>query len=208
MLNTRRSFLAAVSIAGGAATIGSGSSVLAAGAPASPAFDRAAFEARIRLPFRHRQAFAGAAVSDGAVFGFMANSLDAYERGFGEGPGTLHVAAVLYRTGVVMALDDDAWRALNIVDFVHGRSDRATAPPGAGNPFLSGPTGRTIADLQQRNASLFVCRNALEDVARHLSTNIDALRSHLIPGAMVVPAGVAAINALQEERFTLFVAAV
>ena len=202
-MSSRRLFLAAVSAASGAAALG-------AGAPAHAAvtFDRAAFEARIRQPFPHRQVFGSGAVNDGAIFGFMNNSLDAYERGFGERPGTLHAAAVLYHTAVVMALDDAAWRSLDVGALIASRGDRAAAIPGGGNPYLHGPTGRTIADLQRRNASLFVCNNALEDFARHTSTTVDALRPHLVPGAFMVPAGVATVNALQEERFTLFVATV
>ncbi len=138
----------------------------------------------------------------------MANSLNAYERGFGEGPGTLHVAAVLYHFGVAIAVNDDAWRTLGIADIVRRGSDRTAATPADGNPYLHAPHGRTVADLQNRGASFFVCQNALEDLARRASTPFDALRAQLVPGAFVVPAGVAAINALQEEHFTLFIAAV
>lgn len=202
-MTSRLNFLAAG--AAGAVT------AAAAGVPATaraagPGFDRAAFERRARAPFRHRQAFASPLVAGGAVLGFMYNSLNAYETGFGDGPGTLHAAAVLYHLGAALALDDDAWRTFSLADGLRRAGDRVEAAATDGNPFVRQPRGWTFGDLQRRNASFFVCRNALGDLARRSGTTLDALARHLLPGMMVVPAGVAALNALQEERFTLFVA--
>lgn len=203
-MNSRRTFFAAGAIAAAA----TGVAVRPVAAAAAGSFDRAAFEARIRTPFRHRQAFASPGVADGAVLGFMVNSLNAYETGFGEGPGTLHVAAVLYHTGVALALDDDAWRTLGVADAVRRAGDRVAATAADGNPFVRAPAAWTFAELTRRNASFFVCHNALQDLARRCATSIETLQAHLLPGMMMVPAGVAAVNALQEERFTLFQAQV
>jgi intracellular sulfur oxidation DsrE/DsrF family protein len=189
-MTSRRTFLAASAVAAAVAGV-----PLAAPA-ATPQFDRAAFEARVRQPFLHRQVFASPLVNGGAVLGFMLNSLNAYQNGFGEGPGTLHAAAVLYRTGVALALNAEAWSSFGIADIVRRSGDRVATTP-----------RWTVAELQGRRASFFVCRNALEDMARRSGTSLDVLQAHLLPDVMVVPAGVAAINALQEERFTLFVTA-
>jgi len=199
-MRSRRIFLAASAVAAASSAIPLRGSADVSG------FDLAAFQARAREPFRHRQAFASPLVADGAVLGFMLNSLDAYETGFGAGAGTLHAAAVLYRTGVALALDDDAWRTFGIADVIRRAGDRVTTTADGGNPFVNGPEARRIADLQSRLASFFVCRNALNDMARRCSTSLDVLQAHFLPGMMMVPAGVAAINALQEEHFTLFVA--
>jgi intracellular sulfur oxidation DsrE/DsrF family protein len=200
-MTSRRTFITAAAVVAAATGVPPG-----APAAAATAFDRAAFEARARLPFRHRQAFAAARVADGAVLGFMYNSLNAYETGFGEGPGTLHAAAVLYHTGVALALDDDAWRTLGVADAVRKNGDRISAAATDGHPFLRSPQDWAIVDLQRRHASFFVCQNALGDLARRLNVTLDALQNHLLPGMMMVPAGVAAVNALQEEHFTLFTA--
>lgn len=170
-------------------------------------FDRSSFEAAVRTPFPHRQVFATPLVADGAVLGFMSNSLNAYEIGFGEGPGTLHAAAVLYHLGVALALDDDAWRTFAIADGLRRGGDRVTAATADGNPFIRQPRGWTFDELQRRHASFFVCRNALGDLARRSGTTLETLTAHLLPGMMIVPAGVAALNALQEEHFTFFAAA-
>jgi intracellular sulfur oxidation DsrE/DsrF family protein len=193
--SNRRAFLAASVIGAALTTI----EAMPVAAAASTAFDRAAFEARIRAPFRHRQAFAAPRVANGAVLGFMLNSLNAYEYGFGEGPGTLHAAAVFYSIGVTMAMDDEAWNTFHLSDLTVRSGDAVPDHAGNGNPF-----GRRFVELQQRNASFFVCSNALRDLAGRAGTTIDVLITHLLPGMMLVPAGVAAINALQEERFTLF----
>jgi hypothetical protein len=198
--SNRRAFLAA-SVIGAALTTIEAMPVTAA---AATAFDRAAFEARIRAPFRHRQAFAAPRVANGAVLGFMLNSLNAYEYGFGDGPGTLHAAAVFYSTGVTMAMDDEAWATFHLSDLTVRSGDAVPAHAGDGNPFGGRVNGGSFADLQQRNASFFVCSNALRDLAGRAGTTVEVLATHLLPGMMVVPAGVAALNALHEERFTLF----
>jgi len=201
-MNSRRTFLAAGALAAAA------TGVSFRAAAASTGFDRSAFEARARAPFRHRQAFATPQVADGAVLGFMFNSLNAYESDFGEGPGTLHPAAVLYHNGVALALDDAAWRSFGIADVIRRSGDHVTATAADGNPFLRAPQGKTIGELGRRGASFFVCHNALVDLAERSATTLDVLQSHLLPGMMMVPAGVAAVNALQEEHFTLFIAEV
>jgi intracellular sulfur oxidation DsrE/DsrF family protein len=198
-MTSRRIFLAAGAVA--AAVTG----IALPAAAASTAFDRASFEARVRAPFRHRQAFASAQVADGAVLGFIFNSLNAYENGFGEGPGTLHAAAVLYHNAVALALDDLAWQTYGIPDVLSRAGDRVKST-GDGNPFVRGPRGWSLGELQARNASFFVCQNALTDLAQRCGTTLATLQARLLPGMMLVPAGVAAINALQEEHFTLFVA--
>lgn len=200
-MKSRRTFLAAGAIVAAAAGVATRP---AAAAAAATTFDRSAFEARIRAPFRHRQAFASPLVAEGAVLGFMVNSLNAYESGFGEGPGTLHAAAVLYHTGVALALDDDAWRAFGVADVVRRAGDRVTATAADGNPFVRAPQAWTFGELARRNVSFFVCHNALQDLAHRCATSVDTLKAHLVPGMMMVPAGVAAVNALQEEHFTLF----
>jgi intracellular sulfur oxidation DsrE/DsrF family protein len=199
---SRLGFLAA----GATIAVAAGASWPAPAAAAAGDFDLAAFTAIARTPFPHRQAFASPLVADGAVLGFMVNSLNAYDHGFEQTPGTLHAAAVLYHLGVALALDDEAWNAYRIADAVRAAGDHVDAAPGAGNPFVHGPRGWTFGELQARRASFFACNNALNDLARRTGASPEELRAHLLPGMMMVPAGVAAVNALQEERFSFFAA--
>ena len=77
----------------------------------------------------------------------------------------------------------------------------------------------SLTALVQRGASFFACNNALRGLATDIAVTygtatapVDVvladLRRHLVPGALLVPAGDAAVNQAQEARFTLFVAAV
>jgi intracellular sulfur oxidation DsrE/DsrF family protein len=163
-------------------------------------FDRAKFDAVVQQPYAHRQVFAARGSDADVLLEEMKNSLDAYEDGFGNGKGTLHVAAVLYGSAVVFGLDDTAWGSYRLAERVD-RNDRT-------NPFVS-----VIQALMQRNASFFVCNMALTGVAVAMSNELPEtqasidellakLQAHVIAGFTIVPAGVAALNALQEAKFT------
>lgn len=180
---TRATFLGGVSHAGAALV----------------AFDRSAFEALAQQPFPHRQLFAARGMDGESLFNEMRNSLDAYEGDFGGGKGSLHVAAVLYGSAVAFALDDDAWSQYRLAQRV-GRTQQT-------NPFLG-----SMHALMQRGASFFVCNKALTGLAVSIANLpgtqssadelLSALQGHVIGGITIVPAGVAALNALQESKFT------
>lgn len=204
-----------------------------AGAASAP-YDLAAVELRLSLPFRHRQAFGSHALADGAVTSAMLNSLNAYQFDYGEGPGTLHALGVFYGTSVAMLVDDAAWRKYQLAVVQQRRGDPARRhAENGGNPYAR-PTSAldpaaarsdlhglyhdaSIAALSSRGASFFVCDNALRGLATDIAVayamsdepvgNVHAdLRAHVVPGAMLVPAGVAAINQAQEMKFTFLTA--
>jgi intracellular sulfur oxidation DsrE/DsrF family protein len=183
-MHTRKEFLAGAAQAG----------VVAA------AIDPSALQSAAEQPFRHRQVFAARGANADALCSEMANSLDAYEHDLGEGAGTLHLAAVLYGEGAAVALDDAAWTKYKLGERF-GRN-------GTGNSFAA-----PIAALMHRKASFFVCNRALSGLAVSLfnaapnpgKTADDVLadlQTHVLAGISIVPAGVAALNALQEAKFT------
>jgi intracellular sulfur oxidation DsrE/DsrF family protein len=80
------------------------------------------------------------------------------------------------------------------------------------------PMATTVKSVTDQGASFFVCNNALSGLAYELVTQMaptgtaptreqvvavhaDLIR-HFLPGTMLVPAGVAALVAAQEARFT------
>jgi len=213
----RQYFLAAS--AAGAAAVNAVPAFAAAPATASVGvspkfvFDRAAFEAQLNRPVRHRQVFASTALEDGQVLRYMENSIAAYADGFGEGPGTLHAAAVLYGASIALACDDTIWTKYNVraVLGAFPKPEKISAPDAPGNPFAA-----RVALLASGGASFFVCNNALHGVAAFFAAKNDVLpadsagnravyddlAAHLWY-ATLVPAGVAALNAAQEARFTL-----
>jgi intracellular sulfur oxidation DsrE/DsrF family protein len=222
MMIVRRDFLTATT----AVALGGIATAPARGATATSAWNRAAFEKILARTSRHRQVFASARLADGLVLHYMENSLNAYEHGFGEGPGTLHTAAVLYGPALAVTFQDRIWQKY------HLNSVLAEAPPSQGmvghveemvgsllhhgneaSTSANNPYASRVAALVHRGASFFVCDNALHKLSTQLSVTMrspdsDAihndLAAHLLPGAMVVPAGVAALNAAQEAHFTFF----
>jgi intracellular sulfur oxidation DsrE/DsrF family protein len=176
-------------------------------------YDFAAVDARLNRVARHRQVFATARISDGVVVALMNHGIDAYENAMGEGPGALHAAAVFYARGVVLGLDDAMWRKYRLASAALRRGDSIGSQTAAHNPFSD-----ALAALAARGATLLVCDRALADWSTYLvglggfsATSPEDVhaefRAHLLPGALLVPAGVAALNAAQEARFTYVQAA-
>ena len=230
----RRNFLSAAAAtiaAAGALRATRGIALAADGAVIS--YD--AFLASARAPFRHKQLFTSPRANDGAIFAYMRNSLNGYQFGWGEGPGTLHAAAVLNGIGVAQGANDAMWARYQLAQAL-ARGNDPVRTPGAdhGNPWLhaaaafpqndaeiSAPYNQdaSIETLTRRGATFYVCNNALRGLAMKAvdagfagGRDADAvhaeLRRNLIPGALLVPAGVTTIDALQQEHFTLYDAGV
>jgi intracellular sulfur oxidation DsrE/DsrF family protein len=226
-MHSRRTFFGASALALAAVQAQTTTSA-ATGAP----YDFAAIEERLNRPFRHRQAFGAYRLADGAVAAFMLNALNAYEFDYGEGSGTLHALAIFYGTATAMLLDDTAWRTYQLAAVQQHRGDPAKRlATSGGNPYAAAtsPLDRaaargdlhglyhdvSLAALALRQASFFACDNSLRGLATDIAVTYaisDApvqvvhadLRAHLIPGVLLVPAGVAAVNEAQEKKFTFF----
>jgi intracellular sulfur oxidation DsrE/DsrF family protein len=228
-MRTRKGFLgagaAAAFAAGSAATVGAAAPQPAAAA-ATGIVDEAAFVASIRNRARHRQAIGAVRIADGAVLQFAVNSLNGFESGWGTAPGDVHIAIVLAGSAVTIALDDAAWRDHRLADIVHGVSaEFLTLSATQGNPFAHiaqglGPTAdRSVPALQLRGVQFFACNTALGDVANRVMAagngqgapnayTLQAhLRDHVLPGIVVVPAGISALAVLQENGYSYYSAA-
>ncbi len=199
---------AALATAGAAHAQPAAAAALAAG---GFAFDRAAFEAVLARPARHRQVFGTARLANGIVLHYMQNSLNAYRDGFGEGPGTLHAAAVLYGTSLAAVAPAALWKTYSLDAFLTRTGEAFEQGSHGTNPYAA-----QLPPLRTAGASFFVCNNALREFSEQLSNapegagaDPDAIHSAFAvalakePNVMLVPAGVAALNAAQEARFTL-----
>jgi intracellular sulfur oxidation DsrE/DsrF family protein len=223
---------AATIAAAGAAGAGT-SPVLAAGDGSVVSYE--AFLATARAPFKHKQLFTSPRANNGAIFVYMRNSLNGYQFGWGEGPGSLHAAAVLNGLGVAQGVDDGMWARYQIAAVLAHNGDPVKAAGAErGNPWLhaaaayprndadgSAPFNQdaSVETLLRRGATFYVCNNALRGLAMKImetgspgARDLDALhadlRKSLFPGAILVPAGVTTIDALQQEHFTLYDAGV
>ncbi len=237
MSTTRRNFLSAAAatiVAAGAPCALHGVAFAAEGGDGTVlSYD--AFLATARAPFKHKQLFTAPRANNGAIFAYIRNSLNGYQFGWGEGPGTLHPAGVLNGIGVAQGLGDAMWARYGLAEVLARGGDPVKAPgAGAGNPWLhaaaayprndadqSAPFNQdaSIETLQRRGATFYVCNNAVRGLAMRTveaglanGRDVDALhaelRRNLIPGGLLVPAGVTTIDAPQQEHFTLYDASV
>ena len=220
-MTTRRDFLAAgtavalVPVAAGAAT-----------PSPQPAlnFELAAFSALLERDVPHKHLFASVKADRGEVFSAMRNTLKAYPES-GTPMSQVHPVAVLYHgASIALAFNDDIWDRY----FIPLAKDKAQATEPAvkdlltmldakthGNPCMKRQGGEWDASIPSliadSNANFFVCNNAahgfagiIADAMKVKSSDVyQALTRNLVPNAMLVPAGVWAVHAIQEHRYTL-----
>ncbi len=219
---TRTEFLTA-GIAG-AAFVAAAQPANAAEAPAG----RSAIDAVLHRSARHKQVIAAPRINRGTALRYAGNGLNAFQFAFNEGAGALHVVCVFYGPSVFYASNDVLWGRYGLFDFLDRANDSLPlvvhTPQ---NPFLHAKSTLHSSDapddlhgfyhdfsveaLSRRGVSWFVCNNALTETAREIAAEQKAtpesvyadFRRNLIPGALVVPAGVAAVVLAQEAGFTL-----
>jgi hypothetical protein len=152
----------------------------------------------------------------------MRNTLGGYRDVGVDWSDVLPVAVLYHGFSIFLAFDDLVWNRY-VIPFSgkikHGNgaaqiaSVREFGP--SGNPLLREQGGDGDISIRSlvadAGARFFVCNNAAlgtaSMVAKALGKPFDAVYGdfahHLVPNAMLVPAGVWAIHAIQEQRFTL-----
>jgi hypothetical protein len=187
-------------------------------------FDLAGFNAVLSRPFDHRQVVAATTFeSAGYALSHMQKSIESYADpvGFAAGPNALHVACVMYAGDSPLIALDDAMYAKYPIGVILEKEMHPENPVYAERAKgmrtnLDGSFYRKL--VADHGASFFVCNNALSglayDVARavtphgtamtreHVVAIHDEMVDHFLPGTMLVPTGVGALNAIQEQRFT------
>lgn len=205
-LSARRRFLAQLS--GGLAAFAGLSAPAAAQqtATALAAPDHDAWMQRARG--RHRQLFHSTAPGDGAAMLMAKNFLDVYGSAYGASPS--HVSAVIGVHGAALpiGLNDAAWDKYELGKRI-SVNDPDTKEPAKRNVFaVGGPI--SIDTMINRGVVLLVCNVALTLTARSLATArslpeadvYNDLKESVIPGAVLVPGLVVAMNRAQERGFT------
>lgn len=227
-MTTRKDFIAASSVFALAPAVARAASPSPkAGKPATLTFtfDRARFDRILAKPAKHKQCFGATQMGGGDVLYGMHNSIDAYETYLKEGKGAMQAVAVLYHgAAIALALSDTVWNEYLTPLFrdktflQHASAEEkesiAKLTLGKGNPFLhsasSDPDDVSVERLVSMGSSFFVCHNAIAgfsgivaDVVKQPREKVHAaVMKGIVPGALAVPAGVMAINACQEARFT------
>ncbi|MEO6836241.1 MAG: hypothetical protein ABI231_10115 [Candidatus Tumulicola sp.] len=187
-------------------------------------FEVAAFDAALNTAAPHRHLFASTKIDGGVVLAAMRNTLNAYGD-IGVATRDVFPVAVLYHGGsVFLAFDDAVWNeyliplqpkgARNLDDYAKD-FDTVYDPKKRGNPCLHKTGGHEDTSIESlvadAGACFFVCNNAARGFAHYIATHLKKqpaevyvqLAAHLVPNAMLVPAGVWAVHAIQERRYTL-----
>jgi hypothetical protein len=186
-------------------------------------FDVAAFDAMLNVAAPHRHLFASTKLEGAIVLGAMRNTLNAY-RDIGIAWSDVRPVAVLYHgMSVTLGFDDAVWNEYFIpmqtkdkhADEFSKDFNTLYDPKKRGNPCLHKQGGHEDLSIESlvadAGARFFVCNNATQGfariAARHFKKPVDAvyeyLKAHLVPNASLVPAGVWAVHAIQEQRYTL-----
>jgi hypothetical protein len=186
-------------------------------------FDLAGFDAILNVAAQHRHLFASTKLAGGVVLSSMRNTLNAYVD-IGVSLRDVFPVATFYHGGsVLLAFDDAMWNEYFIPLRRRGtQNDEFAKDFGSvydakthGNPCLHKKGGREDTSIESlvadAGARFFVCNNATQGFARYLATHAKKpavevyqdLVAHLVPNATLVPAGVWAVHAIQERRYTL-----
>ena len=223
-MTTRKDFLVAGTLAAAIPGTALAASPAALQHPKAPKldFDLEAFNALLDGAQAHKNLFTAVQIEGGEVLLAMRNTLGGYRDVGIDWSDVLPVAVLYHGFSIFLAFDDFVWNRY-VIPFSgklkHGNgaaqiaSVREFSP--SGNPCLREQGGDGDISIRSlvadAGARFFVCNNAAlgtaSMVAKALGKPFDAVYGdfahHLVPNALMVPAGVWAIHAIQEQRFTL-----
>ncbi len=164
---------------------------------------------------RHRMVFD--ATSPGAVdkgLHYANNFYIANESGYGLKPEALAVVVILRAQATPFGFSDAMWKKygaeLSKMMSLEGKQAEAAK---TGNPLMTAaPSEReavTLSALEQKGARYAVCGMATHGISFGLASaagveqpSLEAeLKANLIPGAVLVPAGIVAVNRAQEHGY-------
>lgn len=149
----------------------------------------------------------------------MQNALNAYEFSYGLGAGSLATLAVLIGPAIVLALNDAMWQKYHIGDAFKVDATNTYYQADSNLDLSAGPDDPagiyqdwSAQALLKRGASFMVCHNATTAVAAVLGSAANIapraaladFEHNLLPGFLMVPAGVAAVQAAQSNGWKLF----
>lgn len=202
----RRRFLARTAAALAAITAGFPGSASALGLP--DAMDSSEHDAWMKaLKGKHRQLFHGTELNERPML-MASNFIDTYRDAFAAKPEEVNAVIGVHGAALALGFNDAAWakygfgKASNI-------TDPSTKEPAMKNVFSMG-LPLSVDTLQKRGVVVIMCNNALKMVSQALSkarsesfeTVYEDLKASRLPGTIIVPAMVVAINRAQEAGFT------
>ena len=156
---------------------------------------------------KHRQFFHAMDLGDRAML-LASNFLDAYHDAFGAKPGEAAAVIGVHGGALAVGFNDAAWAKYG---FAKGPNllDPSTKEVAARNIFASGAP-LSVDTLQKRGVVFLMCNTALRFTSQSLAKArgeapeavYEDLKASRLPGTILVPAMVVAINRAQEAGFT------
>ena len=159
----------------------------------------------------HRQLFDAPAPEGGVPLVHVMNYYDTYNRAFGVKDADVDGVLTFYGATTFHGVNDAMWAKYRIGEFLQA-TDGATGQPALANPWRAAPVilggaipAASIESLQKRGATFILCNNALTIFsgmlaqARGLDPKVvyEDLKANVLPGVVVVPAMVIAIEQAQ-----------
>jgi intracellular sulfur oxidation DsrE/DsrF family protein len=229
---SRKHFISATAVGVSAAALSSFDTVAEAAVDRAPVhfhilkpteFDKAAMLQRLTVSNDHKQVFQSVSpivVAPGvaSVYIHMQNSMNAYQ--FSLGLGNLATLAVMIGPSIVFALNDSMWKKYSIGKML-GLAPTNTYYQASSNLDLSAdpddPSGVyqdwSAEAVLKRGGQFFVCHNATTAVAAIIAMKMSTtspkavladFEKNLLPGFLMVPAGVAAVQEALENGWKYF----
>lgn len=190
----------------------------------------AEFDKLLKSTAKVKQIFDAKSIADGGFLTPLKNSFNGLHFGFGIPADQIRIVAALHGPANLMNFDDSMWEKYRLGEYTK-INDPKTSKPVTRNPFFAkkygpatDPNDRTsiyqdasIETLQSRGMQLLSCHNSTEGVVHALIEQFSLktpaeemvadLQSHMVAGAIAVPAMVAAIALLQSEGHYTYLAA-
>ncbi len=136
------------------------------------------------------------------------NYLDAYTQEFNVKPGEVYAVIGVHGPALAVGFNDAAW-AKYAIGKSTGINDPSTKEPVVRNVF-AGTGALGVASLQKRGVTFLLCNTGLKRFSRMLAEQrgetyekvYEDLKASMLPGVILVPALVVAINRSQAAGFS------
>ena len=187
-------------------------------------FDRAAMMSVLSSAHPHKQVFHASgplliAPGVSSLYLHMQNSMNAHEFSFGFGKNGYIPLGVLLGASAVLALNDDLWKKYGFGDAlklapsnIYYKATSDLSKPASPDDPAGIYQDWSAQAIMHRGGKFMVCHNAMTAVAALFAPKagvtpqaaLAEFERGVLPGFLVVPAGVAAIQLAQQHGYTLF----
>lgn len=224
--------MAGAIVAAGAGTAAAGKTAQPANAaalrPGDPLYHFDEYEAIVNRSLTVRQVFEWPNISNTELWANAVNALNAWQFSYSVPPDQIQIVIQAYAGSTAATFDDYIWNKYSLGQalqmrnaqgnpFLHSNipaAQGATPPSDPSDPYYF---DSSIEGLQRRGVLFLTCNNSLSGQAGQASRSgrnpdnlsVDQItaefQAHLVPGALLVPAGVGELVRLQDKGYRLVV---